>query len=88
VDGPRFPRVSINHHLARIRPASPGTRQDGPARARSGDPIAICEYLGEGDAFDRAITDFSQRYADQNEKDYQQFITAARSGRLEVIQGV
>jgi uncharacterized protein (DUF2252 family) len=58
------------------------------AHARSGDPIAIREYLGEGDAFDTAITDFSQRYADQNEKDYQQFAAAARSGRLEVLQGV
>ncbi len=58
------------------------------AHARSGDPIAICEYLGEGDAFDAAITDFSRRYADQNEKDYQLFVTATRSGRLEALQGV
>ena len=37
------------------------------AHARSGDPIAIAKYLGKGDAFDRSITDFSTRYADQNE---------------------
>jgi hypothetical protein len=30
-----------------------------------GDPIAIAEYLGGGDEFDRSITDFSKRYADQ-----------------------
>ena len=40
------------------------------AHARSGDPIAIAAYLGEGDQFDRAITDFAGRYADQNERDY------------------
>src|SRR4029077_15266908 len=29
------------------------------AHARSGDPLAICEYLGDDDAFDRSITQFS-----------------------------
>src|SRR4029450_3078458 len=43
------------------------------APARSGDPIAIAAYLGSSDQFDRSITDFSQRYADQNEQDYQAF---------------
>jgi uncharacterized protein (DUF2252 family) len=58
------------------------------AHARSGDPVAIAEYLGAGDAFDKSITDFSQRYADQNEKDYQQFVDAVRSGRLTALEGV
>ena len=58
------------------------------AHARSGDPIAIAEYLGASDAFDKSITDFSQRYADQNERDYQEFVTAIRSGRLEAAEGV
>ena len=40
------------------------------AHARSGDPVAIAEYLGTDDAFDSAITDFSARYADQNQRDY------------------
>jgi hypothetical protein len=39
-------------------------------------------------ADDRSVTDFSERYADQNEKDYEQFVTAIRSGRLEAAQGV
>jgi uncharacterized protein (DUF2252 family) len=56
--------------------------------ARSGDPIAIAEYLGGSDAFDLSITDFSERYADRNEKDYQEFVTAVRSGRLEALEGV
>jgi uncharacterized protein (DUF2252 family) len=58
------------------------------AHARSGDPVAIAEYLGTSDAFDTAINDFSRRYSDQNERDYQQFVTAIRSGRLEALEGV
>jgi hypothetical protein len=58
------------------------------AHARSGDPVAITEYLGESDAFDRAITDFSRRYADQNDRDYEDFVTAIRSGRLQAQEGV
>ena len=58
------------------------------AHARSGDPVAIAAYLGKSDGFDRSITDFSERYADQNEKDYQSFVKAVRSGRLEVIEGI
>jgi uncharacterized protein (DUF2252 family) len=58
------------------------------AHARSGDPVAIAAYLGEGDEFDRSITDFSQRYADQNERDYQQLVKAIRSGRLAALEGV
>jgi uncharacterized protein (DUF2252 family) len=58
------------------------------AHARSGDPVAIAEYLGVSDAFDKSITDFSQRYADQNERDYQEFVTAIRSGRLEAAEDV
>jgi uncharacterized protein (DUF2252 family) len=58
------------------------------AHARSGDPVAIAAYLGEGDQFDRSITDFSQRYADQNELDHQAFVKAIRSGRLEAVEGV
>ena len=58
------------------------------AHARSGDPIAIAEYLGEDDQFDRSISDFAKRYADQNEQDYQAFADAIRSGRLHALEGV
>lgn len=58
------------------------------AHARSGDPIAIATYLGKSDKFERSITDFSERYADQNEKDYQAFAEAVRSGRLEATEGL
>jgi uncharacterized protein (DUF2252 family) len=58
------------------------------AHARSGDPIAITAYLGKGDAFDRAVTDFSERYADQNERDFKAFTKAISSGRLTAVEGV
>jgi uncharacterized protein (DUF2252 family) len=58
------------------------------AHARSGDPIAIAAYLGTSDQFDRSISDFAQRYADQNELDYEAFAEAIRSGRLEAHEGV
>ncbi len=52
------------------------------AHARWGDRIAIAAYLGKSDTFDRAIADFSAVYADQNERDYDAFAAAIRSGRL------
>jgi len=58
------------------------------AHARSGDPIAIAAYLGKSDKFDVSITDFCERYADQNEQDYQAFSDAVRSGRLQAIEGL
>ena len=58
------------------------------AHARSGDPIAIAAYLGKSDKFERSITDFSERYADQNEKDYEAFADAVRAGRLEAVEGL
>ncbi len=58
------------------------------AHARSGDPVAIAAYLGDSDAFDKSITGFSERYADQNERDYTEFVNAVRSGRLKAVEGV
>ncbi|HEV2373441.1 MAG TPA: DUF2252 domain-containing protein [Streptosporangiaceae bacterium] len=58
------------------------------AHARSGDPVAIATYLGGSGAFDESITDFAERYADQNEQDYQEFVNAVQSGRLAATEGV
>src|SRR3954462_13899057 len=58
------------------------------AHARSGDPVALAQYLGDADAFDRSVADFSARYADQNEQDFEAFVQAVRSGRLEAVEGV
>ena len=57
------------------------------AHARSGDPVALAAYLGKKDTFDQSIADFAQRYADQNERDYQAFRDAIKSGRLQAIEG-
>jgi uncharacterized protein (DUF2252 family) len=54
------------------------------AHARSGDPVAIAAYLGSSDTFDRALTEFAERYADQNERDYEVFVEEVQQGRLEV----
>ena len=48
----------------------------------TGDPIAISAYLGTGTVFDNAITEFWQKYADQNESDYAEFDGAIRDGTL------
>jgi len=58
------------------------------AHARSGDPIAIAEYLGTGGAFDNAIADFSTRYADQNQRDYDIFVKAIADGRIQAVTGI
>jgi len=58
------------------------------AHARTGDRIAIAGYLGGGDAFDRVLVEFSERYADRNEHDYQLLGDAARAGRIPVRSGI
>jgi uncharacterized protein (DUF2252 family) len=58
------------------------------AHARSGDRIAIAAYLGQSDAFDRAIADFSEAYADQNEQDYNALTQAVDSGRITAQTGL
>jgi len=58
------------------------------AHARSGDRIAIASYLGAGNAFDRAILDFSKAYADQNDADYAALSEAVKSGRIVAQTGL
>jgi uncharacterized protein (DUF2252 family) len=58
------------------------------AHARSGDAVAIASYLGARDNFDRSILDFSERYADQTEQDFEAFTGAIASGRLKAVSGV
>jgi uncharacterized protein (DUF2252 family) len=58
------------------------------AHARSGDAITIGSYLGAADKFDRAMTAFAERYADQNERDYLALRRAADTGRVRVQAGV
>jgi thiamine monophosphate kinase len=58
------------------------------AHARSGDRIAIAAYLGRSDAFDRAIADFGEAYADQNDRDYRALVEAVKDGRVRAETGV
>ena len=58
------------------------------AHARSGDPVALAEYLGEDNTFDRSIAKFARRYADQTERDNEASLAAIRSRRLLAQEGV
>ncbi len=58
------------------------------AHARSGDPVAIAAYLGANDSFDRAVLDFSEAYADQNERDHAALVEAIAGGRIPALEGV
>lgn len=51
-----------------------------PGHARSGDRTAIAAYLGEDDAFARAVSEFAERYADQYAHDHAALAEAARNG--------
>ncbi|MFH7596012.1 DUF2252 domain-containing protein [Streptomyces racemochromogenes] len=55
--------------------------------ARSGDPIAIAGYLGMADTFDRAVAAYAEAYAEQNLRDYDAFLEAARTGRVATAEG-
>jgi uncharacterized protein (DUF2252 family) len=58
------------------------------AHARSGDRIAIAAYLGNSPAFAEAIADFSELYADQNQRDYEALQQAVATGRVTAQTGV
>ena len=58
------------------------------AHARSGDRIAIAAYLGSNDMFDRALAEFAEAYADQNERDYNALVDAVKSGRVTAETGL
>ncbi|MEV6109270.1 DUF2252 domain-containing protein [Streptomyces sp. NPDC051940] len=50
------------------------------AHARTGDRIAIAAYLGGGDVFDKAVTDFALRYTDQTAADHSSLNAAIAAG--------
>jgi uncharacterized protein (DUF2252 family) len=58
------------------------------AHARSGDRVAIAAYMGGSNRFDEVIADFAEAYADQNEQDYEAFLEAIASRRLEAQPGL
>ncbi len=58
------------------------------AHARTGDRVALASYLGNGNAFDRAILEFSKAYADQNERDYKRLEKAVKDGVIVAQTGL
>ncbi len=50
------------------------------AHARTGDPVAINGYMGTGPNFTAAIAKFAALYADQNDRDHAQLVSAIASG--------
>jgi hypothetical protein len=58
------------------------------AHARAGGSIAIAGYLGSSDVFDRALAQFAEAYADQNERDYAEMRAALDAGTIEAQTGV
>jgi len=50
-----------------------------------GDRVALAAYLGGSGKFDRAIADFAEIYADQNELDYASFQAAVKDGKAEAV---
>jgi hypothetical protein len=58
------------------------------AHARSGDRIAIASYLGSATSFERAIGEFAETYADQNQRDYEALQQAAANGRIQEESGL
>ena len=58
------------------------------AHACSGDRIAIAGYLGSSDAWDRALTDFAEGYADVNEADHRALADAVAAGRVVAQTGL
>jgi uncharacterized protein (DUF2252 family) len=60
------------------------------AHARSGNRYAIAAYLGSGRTFTRAMQEFADSYADQNQRDYEAFLRAIVEDRIpkaEVTEG-
>ena len=56
--------------------------------ARSGDRIAMAAFLGDDDAFDRAISSFASVYADVNERDHALLADAIDSGAIAAIRDI
>jgi uncharacterized protein (DUF2252 family) len=54
--------------------------------ARSGDPAVLAGYLGGSDRWDKGLAKFAIAYADQTEKDYGEFTSAIRSGKIKAAR--
>jgi len=57
------------------------------AHARAGQPALLAGYLGSSAAFDDSLAAFALSYADQNDRDYESFLAAIRSGLVQAEPG-
>jgi uncharacterized protein (DUF2252 family) len=73
----------IAPRLAEFATACGGTL--ARAHARTGDPVAIDGYIGNGRKFTDAIVRFAREYADQNERDHAQLVRAIAAGTVETL---
>jgi uncharacterized protein (DUF2252 family) len=56
------------------------------AHAKSGDAAVMAGYLGKSESMDEAIARFAEAYAEQNERDYDALVKAAKSKRVPVAK--
>jgi hypothetical protein len=54
------------------------------AHCKSAKGPSICGYIGQSDQFTEGLCKFAKAYADQTESDYNDFVKAVRSGKLEM----
>ena len=52
------------------------------SHAKSGNAALISGYLGKSDAFDEAVSNFGMEYAEQNKRDYEALVNAAKQGKI------
>ncbi len=52
------------------------------SHAKSGNAALISGYLGKSDVFDEAVSMFAMEYAEQNKRDYEELVLAAKKGKI------
>ena len=55
----------------------------GPATPLPSPRISV-----RSDTFDRALAEFAEAYADQNERDYDTLTEAVKAGKIKAVTGV
>jgi uncharacterized protein (DUF2252 family) len=58
------------------------------AHARSGNAAAIAAYMGSSGRFERSMLEFSEAYADQNDRDHAALVSAIETGRVQSVAGI
>ena len=56
------------------------------AHCKTNKGAVICGYIGKGENFAKAINDFANLYADQTEKDFEEFQKAVQRGELAMAE--